>query len=115
MTEDCIIQELPDDEVERIMVLHEQAMKEGPPGVAGKLMKELSIPMLKIIHEELRKNEIDCVLGMLSFFSTITGNIIANTDLVNDIDASCELMGKTFCLFVDHIKPPLHELKKSRP
>jgi len=114
MTEDCTIQELPNDEVECIMLLHEESMKEGSPGVAGRLMKEVGIPMLKIIHEEFNKDESDCVLGMMSFFSTITGNIIANTVLMEDIDNSCELMEKTFCIFVDHIKPPLRELKKSR-
>lgn len=114
MTETCIIKELPYDEVEYIMALHKESLKEGSAGVSGRLMKELSIPMLKILNEEFNKDAPDCVFGMVSFFTSIAGNIISNTVLVEDVDSSCEMMKKIFCMLIDQIKSPLQELKKSR-
>jgi len=114
MTEDCTIQLLPDDEVECIMVLHKESLKEGPPGVSGRLMKELGLPVLKIIREEFEKNGPNCVLGMMSFFTCIAGNVIANSVLMEDTNTSCEMMKKAFCVLMDSSQSPLRELKKSR-
>lgn len=113
MTEDSIVQELPTDEVEYILALHKESLKEGPAGVSGRLMKELSRPMLKIIQEEFNKDESNCVLGMLSFFTSITGNVIAQTILMKDADISCEMMKKGFCVLMDRSKTPLCDFIKS--
>jgi len=114
MTEDTIVRALPTDEVEYILDLHKESLKEGPSGVSGRLMKELSIPMLKIIEEEFNKDESNCVLGMLSFFTSITGNVITQTILMKNADISCEMMKEGFCVLMDQAKTPLCEFIKSR-
>jgi len=113
MTEDTILRKLPIDEVEYILDLHKESLKEDLNGVSARLMKELSLPMLKIIEEEFNKDESNCVLGMLSFFVNITGNVIMQTVLMKNPDISSEMIKKAFCILMDQAKRPLREFIKS--
>lgn len=111
---DCTVTELPQDEAECIMRLLEESLKEGPTGVSGRFMKDFGRPMLKMIEEELQRDDVDCVIGLVSFFSCITSNLVANTSLFYDSDKSCDMFKKLFCDLVDQTKLGLRELKRTR-
>lgn len=101
--------DLPKDDVDAILALHDMSMKDGHSAVCARFMKELYMPLIKIVEEEFNKDPSNCIIGLISFYSNINAQIILSTELSGDTDKACGLMKTIFCDFADQQAPLLRE------